>query len=282
MSGRDLALTGVPRSGTTLCCHLLGQAQATVALFEPIEVQRLDRERGRALDEIAGFYADSRATLLADGTAWSQQVDGRVPDNPFSSQRTADGQRRREAVRGRIRVEGPLPADLSLVIKHNAAFTALLPELAGRFLTCAVVRNPLAVLASWHSVDLPVSHGRLPAGEHFDPALARRLDAEPDRIGRQLLILDWLFSRYRDCLPAGQVLEYEQIVATGGAVLAQAYGLQLPQVQLQARNASRLYSAAVCEALALRLQRDQGAWRWRYAEADVEALLQQMRTAGPA
>ena len=33
----DLALTGIPRGGTTLACRLLGQATGCVALFEPID-----------------------------------------------------------------------------------------------------------------------------------------------------------------------------------------------------------------------------------------------------
>ncbi|WP_162404132.1 hypothetical protein [Pseudoxanthomonas jiangsuensis] len=276
-AARHLALTGVPRSGTTLCCHLLGQAAGTVALFEPMEVQKLPRGREAALEAVAAFYAQSRVSLEGDGSAWSQQVDGRVPDNPFSSQRGSDGQRRHEATRGRIRFDAPLPRGFTLAIKHNAAFTALLPELAGCFDTCAIVRNPLAVLASWHSVDLPVSHGRLPAGEHFDPDLARRLDAETDRVSRQLLILDWLFDRYARHLPPSRVLAYEAVVATGGASLAAAFGLELAAQPLAERNASRLYSAQVCEELALRLQKDRGAWRSLYGDNDLAALLQRMQ-----
>lgn len=277
MSPRNLALTGVPRSGTTLCCRLLGQAAGTVALFEPMDVAALPSARGAALDRIEAFYAEQRVSLASDGSAWSQQVDGRVPDNPFASERTADGQRRREAERGRIRLGAPVAPGFVLAIKHNAAFTALLPELAERFETCAVVRNPLAVLASWHSVDLPVAQGRLPAGEHFDRDLARRLDAEPDPVSRQLLLLDWLFVRYHDCLPQARVLAYEDVVASGGGVLAQAFGVDLAPQALHGRNANRLYSVDTCERLALRLQRDAGAWRTRYGDADVEALLRRMR-----
>ena len=179
----------------------------------------------------------------------------------------------REAERGRIRVDGAIAADFTLAIKHNAAFTALLPELAERFETCAVVRNPLAVLASWHSVDLPVSRGRLPAGEHFDPGLARRLDAEPDCISRQLLLLDWLFSRYERCLPRERVLAYEDVVASDGQALAAAFNVELEPQALSGRNASPLYSIEACERLASRLHHDAGAWRSRYVDADVEALL---------
>lgn len=277
MSGRDLVLTGVPRSGTTLCCRLLGQARGTVALFEPMEVLRLPSARMVALDEVGRFFAESRASLAADRSAWSQQVGGTVPDNPFASHRDGDGRRRHEAVRGRIVVDKPLSDDFTLVVKHNAAFTALLPELGQRYEVCAVVRNPLAVLASWHSVDLPVSQGRLPAGEHLDPLLARRLDAEPDRLARQLLILDWLFDRYQRWLPRTRVLAYEEVAADAGRPLAEAFGLELPSLPLRERNASRLYDVDVCERLAEALLADDGAWRSRYGDSDVAGLLQRLR-----
>ena len=57
MSGRNLLLTGVPRSGTTLCCHLLGQASDTVALFEPMHVMDLPTEQTAARQEVEIFLA---------------------------------------------------------------------------------------------------------------------------------------------------------------------------------------------------------------------------------
>lgn len=276
MSGRNLALTGVPRSGTTLCCQLLGRANQVVALFEPMQVELLPQQHSAALMEIKHFFEDSRASLLADGSAWSQQVGGVVPDNPFANHVDGEGRRKREAERGRILIDKPLTEDFALVVKHNAAFTALLPGLAQDFEVCAVVRNPLAVLASWHSVSLPVSRGRLPAGERLDPDLARRLDNEPDVLARQLAILDWLFSRYVRWLPATRILAYEDVVSSAGGALAAAFGLELPPLPLQERNASRLYDLRTCQHLAQRLLTDRGAWRERYQDSDIERLLQRM------
>lgn len=279
MSGRDIALTGVPRSGTTLCCSLLGQAADTVALFEPMDVAALPPARMSALAQVQDFFAHTRGSLLAEGIAWSRQVDGEVPDNPFASEIGADGRRRHRAEPGLIRPGKVLSERFTLVVKHNAAFTGLLPELAGVFDTWAVVRNPLAVLASWHSVDLPVTRGRLPAGELFDPALAAELDAEDDVVSRQLRILDWLFSRYLAHLPAGRVLPYESVVASAGRVLSEAIGVDVPPSALQERNASRLYDPRLCERLASRLLADHGAWRGCYDDGDVERLLDRMREA---
>lgn len=276
--GRNLALTGVPRSGTTLCCHLLGLAPDTVALLEPMEVHRLPvGDRSAAVDTVSAFFAESRRSLLDDGTAWSEQHDGRVPDNPFASQRDGQGRRARAVSRGRIRVERPLTPSFTLAIKHPAAFTALLPELAARFDTVALVRNPLAALASWHSLDLPIARGRMPAAERLDPALGRRLTGIMDVVSRQLAILDWMFERYRRHLPPRALLRYEDMVATGGQALAMASGVPVPRVPLTERNASRLYDIALCERLASRLLADRGSWRGCYGDVDIDMLLKRMR-----
>lgn len=278
---RYIALTGVPRSGTTLCCHLLGQATNTVALFEPMEVHKLPvDDRAAALDAVENFFDLSRQSLLAEGRAWSQQVGGAVPDNPIANRRDGTGLRRKEATRGEILVDKPLDDRFTLVVKHNAAFAALLPDLGHRFETWAVVRNPLAVLASWHSVDLPVSRGRLPAGERLDSALAASLQATPDLVARQLLILDWFFTKFSESLPAGRVLAYERVVSSGGALLGEALGVALPARGLEARNASPLYDPAQARTLADRLLSQGGAWRSFYPEAEVEALARLLEGGG--
>jgi len=83
-----------------------------------------------------------------------------------------------------------------------------------RFAFFAVIRNPLAVLLYWHSVDLPVSRG-LPARSR-----ARRAsDARGDCMERQLAILDWFCDRFARSLPPEWILRYEALVATGGRAL---------------------------------------------------------------
>ena len=275
--GRNIALTGVPRSGTTLCCRLLGEAVQTVALFEPMDVQRLPhQDRAAALDQVEAFFAMSRRSLVTSGRAFSNQIGGSVPDNPFGQQRDSQGRRMREAVLGEIVVDKPLGDDFTLVVKHNAAFTALLPELAQGMEAFAVVRNPLAVLASWHSVDLPVSHGRLPAGERLDVELSSLLDSLDDVLERQIAILDWFFERYATALPRERVMAYEAVIHSGGEELALATGLPVPRMPLTGRNASKLYDSALAWHLAERLLARGGGWHAFYCDAEIEALAKLM------
>lgn len=277
----DIVLTGIARSGTTLACALLNRLPQTVALHEPMDPATLvGLDPGTAfLDRVAAFFAEQRASLLASGTAVSLARDGRIPDNPFESQPSAAGLRPSTTPGDRVRFEKGLDPGFRLVIKHPNCFTAMLPVLRTAYPCFALVRNPLAVLLSWHTIQAPVHEGRLPYGEAFDPELRDALAAEPDRIGRQLLILAWYFTRYATCLPATHVIGYEDLVASRGRALAvidrDAASLDEP---LESRNASPLYDGRVVDELASRLLAAGDACLGPYPRSAVAAL----RRAWPA
>lgn len=281
MSGRDIALTGVPRGGTTLACRLLGDCEDTVSLFEPMDVMALPAgDEAAAIDAVEAFYRACRERLAGDGRLPSKQRDGRVPDNPFGD-RDADGRRALVAEAGWIHVEPRPGADCTLVVKHNAAFAALLPGLARRVETVAVVRNPAAVLASWHSVALPVTDGRIPAGERLDAGLRHRLDALGEVVDRQLLLLEWFFARFAEHLPARQVVRYEDIVATGGSALIGMLGLVAARpATLASRNANPLYDAPRLRHALRALCNASGSWERWYPPSRVREAADKI-TAGP-
>lgn len=274
--GRTLLLTGVPRGGTTLACRLLGQAADTVALFEPMPVDRLPTDPDAACAAIADFADDARRSLLRDGTAPSKVQGGNVPDNPFAAPEPGGSQRRLLVEQARLVLDRPPAPGFTLVVKHNAAFTALLPRLAARWPVVALVRQPLAVLASWQTVPVPVSEGRVPAGERLDPALANALAGEPDRLRRQLIVLDWCFSRYAQ-LPTEAVLRYEDMIATGGRALYRAAGVVGPNQPLSPRNASPVYRQLDLETLADALRSCDGAWLPWYDARSIGAALAELR-----
>lgn len=271
----DIILTGIARSGTTLTCALLNRLPGTVALHEPMNPADLvGLDPGSVyLERIAAFFAAQRASLLADGTAVSKARDGKVPDNPF--ERPAAGTQLRPSTVDNQSVQfgKRLVAGFRLVVKHPNLFTATLPSLLTRYPCFAVIRNPLAVLLSWHTIQAPVNRGRLPFGEAFDPALAAALDAEADTVSRQLILLRWYFSRYRSLLPDDHVIRYEHLIASGGRVLAvidpEAASLAEP---LESRNRSSLYDAALVRDLAARLLAERDIAAGFYPAPEIEQL----------
>lgn len=277
MPPRLLILTGLPRSGTTLCCHLLNQAPDTVALFEPMDVLALPaQDRAAAVAAVGEHAEQARRTLLETGRATTFHADGQVPDNPAGD--TVGRQRTWRVSRGEVGFDKALGPDFTLAIKHNAAFTALLPELCALGPCLGVVRNPLAVLASWNSLDLPVSRGHVPAGERLDPALADALAAEPVLFERQRLVLEWFVGRFLDHLGPDRLVRYETLVQDPGAELFARAGLATaPATALGNRNTNADYPRGLIDGLAGHLVNRPGRWRELYDEQEVRDLARRLQ-----
>jgi ribosome-associated protein YbcJ (S4-like RNA binding protein) len=271
----DIILTGIARSGTTLSCSLLNRLPQCIALHEPMNPADLVGlpYPDAYLERIGAFFKDQRSSLLRSGIAVSKGRDGIVPDNPFGTALAATGLRASIVRTRTVRFDKALSRDFRLVVKHPNMFTATLPALSTRYPCYAIVRNPLAVLLSWNSIEAPVNEGRLPFGEAFDPELKSHLAAEPDRLSRQLIIIRWYFSRYTHLLPRNQVIRYEDLISSGGRALAVmdpgALALSEP---LENRNKNHLYDHSLVQALADRLLGEESIYGIFYSRSDVERL----------
>lgn len=257
-----LLLTGLPRSGTTLACALLNDCPDTIALAEPLRLEP-HGDRARAVAEIEAFLAGARRQLIEQGQAPSLHVGGAIPDN-WAAEPTADPVRRpSRAERGLVRFAKPLSADFRLIVKHPGEFSALLDLLAPRHPLFALVRDPLAVLASWQTVDFPVATGRLPAAEALNPALAALLAGIAAPLARQVALIDWLLRRYLALLGPERILRYEDLTTAPAATLAR-FGVRptgtrplapldparrYPSVDLRPLAAALLPIAPTCERL---------------------------------
>jgi hypothetical protein len=243
--------------------------------FEPGRFAGLLPDRKAVADAMERWFRKSRRRALREGEVITRHVGGEIPDNPFGSSRSGIEPRQWLASKGKIGVGKDLESDFFLVVKDPPMFTALLPVLVRRFPTFAVVRNPLAVLASWNSVDIPARQGRVPKAEQYDPELVHRMTAIDDRLARQFALLDWWFVRFEKFLPEDHIVRYEDIVTSGGKALAAivpaAAGLD---EQLSGRNANELYDRNDVAEIGKRLLASEGAY-WRFYPRDnVEELLE--------
>lgn len=281
---KNVVLTGLPRSGTTLACYLLNKVPDTVALSEAFTPGRSVKLRGEAAlcDRLDRFFGRMRRMIDEEKAALSKQIGGEVPANPFDQEKHEGGARRQLASKGRISITKELSPDFLLIIKQPGLFTLLLPTLLQRFPCYALVRNPLAVLASWNSLETGNQKGRFPLAEMYDEDLVRRLDAEQDDAGRQLCLMSWFFERYRQNLPEGSVIRYEEMVASGGKALSPlvpaAESLDEP---LQSKNLSPLYDRRTMSEMGERLLESEGAYWHFYSREEVENLMRRVDENGP-
>ena len=286
---RNIVLTGPPRSGTTLACWLLNKVPNTLALVEPIRPfgfvdpnASAETVRGAT----ARFFHRQRRTAQELGVAQSKNVGGLVPSDPYASRSGGDGLRYQRAQEGTelgdVEVgDRGLGPGFWLVVKDPATLSALLPHLVDRFPCYAVIRNPLAILASWDSVNHAARDGHSPVSERFDEGLKEELASIPDRRSRQLRLLDWWFSRFRDHLPDNRIIRYEDIIATSGRALSTVNpSARALNETLESKNLNALYGRDGVPELAERLLESEGAYWDFYSRRDVEGLQVRMFRTG--
>ena len=277
-SNRNVLITGIPRSGTTLVCSLLNKVPDIVALHEPMDVWEFSEcpDPAALAEKISSYCSEARRSLRENGFAISKHVGGEIRDNAAGDE--IDGTRSRRTEHGKIQIDKSLTENFTLAIKHPLAFTALLEPLSQHFECFAVVRNPLATLASWNSLDwLKVKKGHAPIAEKLDQELARSLASESDAIERQIQILEWSYARYHKFLRHEAVLKYEDLIATRARALAKffpaASGLN---EHLVSKNLNKHYDRALMADLGRRLLlRDGPLWSF-YSKDDVESLLSEI------
>jgi hypothetical protein len=226
MTGQNLIVTGIPRGGTTLAAALIDALDDAVCINEPLWQSKWSREaasRQRYVERIVDDFARVRATLLAGGSvAVRASGDGEAVTNFFDR---GQGPRRRKPLTTAPLSRPGLTPGFLLAMKHNAHYSCVLGDLAAvpGLSVLAIIRDPVAVLASWRSLNLPVSRGRLPAGEPFWPEIGEARRGTDDLLLVQARMVELFFRRYHELRDRIAIVRYEDIVGSPG-LLARRFG----------------------------------------------------------
>ena len=275
---RNIVITGPGRSGTTLTCFLLNKMPNTVALSEPIAPgDYADRmpDREAVVDGIEDFYRDMRRMALSRGLVVSKHVGGVVPDN---TKGMVDGRRQRIAEKGKIAVGKELEEDFYLAIKQPGLFTALLPMLTKRFPCYAIIRNPLAIMASTSTLQQEKRRKKVSAKRRYDPELGSRMEVNQregaDKIDQRLFRFHYAFERYQQALPESHIIRYEDICSSRGkaleVIVPAASQLDEP---LENKNLNPLYPRDKTLRFGERLLASEGAYWNFYTRESVEEIM---------
>ena len=158
-----------------------------------------------------------------------------------------------------------------LGVKHNTAFTSVLPELAEQtdVPLLFVVRDPVATLLSWHArPQLPVHQGKLPAASFFWPELGRALQHATDVVEAQAIAYAAFARRYLRFAHRGTLVRYEEVVTRPDVVAAAAgRSFEEPVAPFDNLNANPLYDPAHAERVRLALRRVGGPIQELYPDA---------------
>lgn len=218
-------------------------------------------------------FATERTAILHSKRAAMKQFNQGLMTNSYSTEVNEEGLRISIADIGYVPIKKELTEDFFLAIKHNAAFCALLPALAQHYRCLAIVRNPLAVLLSWESLDIPVRTGNIPVGQALDKELDLALADCPTILDKQLCILSWYFSQFRNTLGSHQIVPYEGIIASGGQSLFTALDIPSSEpIHLESKNKNPAYPAEKIESLTNVLVQRTDIYRGFYTASEIITL----------
>jgi hypothetical protein len=273
-----ILLTGLPRSGTSLVCTLLNDLPDTVALNEPMHIMDLaGKTKRKQLEMVVDFSQKCRDSLLENGNATSLQINGKIAEVMFAQKPVENGLRDLLPEKGIICVNKSLSADFTLTIKHNLGFTAILEKLTTAFRCFGVIRNPLSVIASWQTINMPLSRGKAPVAEALDKQLRKTLAETDDVIEKQIQILNWFFLIYRKTLPPSQIIRYEELISGSEGVLQSIVpGNSEHKIALTSRNTNPLYDKQKMILTGEHLLKTGGAFLYFYPKEEIETLLHQL------
>lgn len=306
----NILITGVPRSGTTLTCHLLDKLPNTIALHEPISMLKvMKKNKGKDfVNKMDNFIEEVRKQILTKGEAPSKVINGKIPDNPFKGYNSVSKYipktyrkhinfhsiiakipssriqkrlkplislelRPKKHERGFIKISKPLNNDFLLCIKQNEAFLINLKYLTTQFRCYAIIRNPLSVLASWNSVDFKLAKGQSGLLA-TNPIIHQQLIDIPNKFDRQILLLDFMFQQIHTYLKPEQIIKYKNIICSGGRELDRITPKAKNLVEnLSSKNNNPLYDKQLTLALSKKLLKSEGAYWNFYSKGDVEQLI---------
>ena len=238
---RDLIVTGIPRSGTTLTAALIDGLDDTVCLSEPAWQDAWPREAATADDYVQRLvddFARVRRDLLAGGKVVDRRRADGAPVSDYFGQSDSGAKVTYELVDFS---RSGLSENFLLGMKQNAHYSCVLPQLVRRpaFAVIAVVRHPLDVIRSWQRVDIPIREGRLPAAEKLWPEIAEISRATDDILLRQVLVYERFCERFLELRGTLTLLRYEDIVSDP-AMIARALGKDLARTPpMEIRNRPR-------------------------------------------
>ncbi len=263
----NIILTGPPRSGTTLTCFLLNKVPNTIALHEPMNLQMFANVNA-GISSVQSFFPEMRKSLLESGLALSKGSLGSIPANPFGDK----GEKGRASIvkKELVHFDKPLSADFKLIIKHNGHFTYLLPELQELYPIYIIIRNPLATIASWNSVEAPVADGNLRVLQTLNPELFGTLNTISDIVSRQVALLDTMYSRYEATTKA-TIIRYEDIIASSGRALqVVSEAAKTLSEPLENKNSNPLYDSHLIDEIKVKLLNHKGAYLNYYSSSSIE------------
>jgi len=220
---KTILITGIPRSGTSLVTKLISNQPNTLCFSEPkwLKDIRHDKQcqnefKDKLLIKLSSIRSEIKKGNPIEITVKKGTLD--LPGNYF--QRKNNNIQNIKETKS-IHVEHS--NDLLICVKSNTLFTACYDALSSEksWQMFPVIRNPLYVLMSWRSLDIPISRGQIKIGEIYSKEI-QEIVKEEGLLIKQVKILNWFFKQYTK---SKEILRYEEFISSPNEMLKNTFDI---------------------------------------------------------
>lgn len=211
---KDILITGIPRSGTSLLTSLISKEKNILCFSEPKWLREIRDGKQSCCNEFKSRLKSKIESIRCEirkGNPIEIMVkkgSENLLDNYYSR-----SENKILNLKGSLKIHVEHSSELIICVKSNTLFTSCLSSLLDvkEWQIITIVRNPVSVLMSWRSLDIPISKGLLKIGEVYSNEVIE-IVKEQNLLIRQVKILNWFFKQY--FLNEKQMLiKYEDVIS---------------------------------------------------------------------
>jgi hypothetical protein len=244
---RDLLITGIPRSGTSLITSILASNTSSIVFSEPSWLGSV-RAQSSTCDEFTKnliLKIKHIRTEIRNGNPIQLKIsnDGKgIPSNYYN--RDKSGNINTDKAEKLVQFPNRY-ADHKMIIKSNAQFSSCLEPLiqSKKYKIICVIRNPISAIMSWRSLNIPVSNGNMKIAEKYSSDYLSFIQKEDKLLLKQVKIADWFFKQYTSFINHITLVKYEDLIESPTKVLSKIFetdGFEIPKLKTQ--NKSNYYN----------------------------------------
>lgn len=274
-AAKNIIVTGIPRSGTTLVCALLNGLENTICLREPDAHVQWLRQVPSAKKYAAMIQDDFhciREGIESGKPVFDRSTKNGEPLTNYFPQRETVNERRSVSFEMRAVDTAHLAKGFTLATKHNVEYTSVLPTLieSQQFSFLCPIRNPISTILSWNTLQTPVSTGTIPMAQYFWPEVNQALKNIDATLHRQVVVYDMFCKRFYELSDHINIIYYEDLLKDTG-VLSGIVGRKVKtQIEMKSRNKSKQYNWKLAQEIQILIKKHAQYIPYFYHASELE------------
>lgn len=277
-TAKNIIVTGIPRSGTTLVCALLNSLENTICLREPDTHVQWLRQVSSAAEYTAMIQNDFqciRKDIKSGQPVLDRSSINGGPLTNYFPKRDTVNERRSVSFEMKAVDTAHLTKDFTLAVKHNVEYTSVLPALieSQQFSFLCPIRNPIGTILSWNTLQTPVSKGAIPMAQYFWPEVDQALKNTDELLHRQVVVFDMFCKRFYEFKNHINIIYYEDLVDNAGVLSSILGQKEKARIEIKSGNNSKQYDWALAQEIHLHIKRYAKYIPYFYSNSALEGFV---------